>query len=218
MKKPVIDYRNLRLSNIRSGEYRHLLLLLSWPLYLLLYCLSENLISYERCRVMHCRLDDLIPFCELFILPYLGWFVLIFLSLAYFLFYDPENFSRLQKFIILTQVVCMTVYILFPNRQDLRPEVFPRDNLLTRIVGIIYSLDTSTGVCPSLHVAHSLGAAFAWCREPSASRRTKALITAFALLICISVSFVKQHSVLDILAAVPLSFLIGWIVFRNRDQ
>ena len=30
MKKPVVDYRKLRLSNIRTPEYSHLLLLLGW--------------------------------------------------------------------------------------------------------------------------------------------------------------------------------------------
>lgn len=44
MKKPVVDYRKLRLSNIRTPEYSHLLLLLGWVGYFLLYFLTENFI------------------------------------------------------------------------------------------------------------------------------------------------------------------------------
>ena len=62
MKQPVVDYRKLRLSNITSPEYRHLLLLLGWVVYFAFYFLTENLIPAEKCHVMHCFLDDLIPF------------------------------------------------------------------------------------------------------------------------------------------------------------
>ena len=44
MKQPVVDYRKLRLSNITSPEYKHLLLLLGWVVYFAFYFLTENLI------------------------------------------------------------------------------------------------------------------------------------------------------------------------------
>ena len=62
MKQPVVDYRKLRLSNLRSPEFSHLLLLLGWVGYFILYFLTENLIPAEDCYPFHCRLDDLIPF------------------------------------------------------------------------------------------------------------------------------------------------------------
>ena len=44
MKKPVVDYTKLRLSNITSKEYRHLLLLLGWVAYFIMYLVTENFI------------------------------------------------------------------------------------------------------------------------------------------------------------------------------
>ena len=49
MRKPTVDYRKLRLSNVRSPEYRHLLLLLGWLGYFAAYFLTENLILAENC-------------------------------------------------------------------------------------------------------------------------------------------------------------------------
>ena len=215
MKKPVVDYRKLRLSNIRTPEYSHLFLLLGWVGYFLLYFLTENFIPAERCYPVHCWLDDLIPFNEFFLIFYVSWYVLIVISLGYFLLYDVQSFKSLQTYIIITQAVAMTIYILLPSRQDLRPETFSRDNFLTRLMAFIYTVDTSTGVCPSLHVAYSLGIASTWLKKKDASRAVKVFITVLVFFICISVAFVKQHSVVDIFAAIPVGILAEFLVFRN---
>ena len=217
MKKPVIDYRELRLNNLCSPRFSHLFLLLGWVGYFILYLLTENLIPPEACHVVHCALDDLIPFNEFFLIFYCGWYLLIVVSLGYFLFYNVENFRNLQTYIIITQVVAMAIYIIWPSRQDLRPDTFLRDNVLTRTMAFIYSFDTSTGVCPALHVAYSLGIASTWLREKSAHPTVKVLICVLALCICVSVSFVKQHSVIDILAALPLCALAEWLTFGKSS-
>ena len=87
------------------------------------------------------------------------WYALIVVTLAYYFFFDIPRFKQVQIFILITQIIAMTCYVLFPSRQDLRPETFARDNFLTRLMAFIYSFDTSTGVCPSLHVAYSIGIA-----------------------------------------------------------
>lgn len=216
MRKPVVDYRKLRPSNINAPEFAHLKYLLGWVGYFILYFITENLIPAENCHPVHCRLDDLIPFCEYFAIAYTFWYVLIVGSLLYFLLYNVENFKNLQKYIIITQVVAMAVYILYPTRQDLRPETFPRDNFLTDVMGLIYAFDTNTGVCPSLHVAYSLGIASTWCREKSAPWFVKAFVVFAVVMICLSVAFVKQHSVVDIFAALPVCALAEWLVFYRQ--
>ena len=215
MRKPVVDYRTFKLSKIREPQFRHLLFLLGWVGYFILYFLTENFIPYEKCYPVHCWLDDVVPFCEYFVIPYVGWYLLIVGSLIYFALYNPKNFENMSKFIIVTQVVAMVIYILFPTRQDLRPEMFPRENIFTGILGLIYRFDTNTGVCPSLHVAYSVGIASTWLKEKSASKLCKMLITIFCFFVCISVAFVKQHSVVDIFAAIPVCILAEWMVFGN---
>ena len=213
MRKPVVDYRSFKLSKINEPQYRHLLLLLGWPIYFALYFITEQLIPLERCYPIHCFLDDIVPFCEYFVIAYAGWYFLIVGSLIYLALYNPDNFKGMMKFIITTQVVAMIIYIIFPNRQDLRPTEFLNENIFTLIMSLIYKFDTSTNVCPSLHVAYSIGIASTFLKEKSVSKLSKTLITVFCFMICISVAFVKQHSVVDIFAAIPVCIIAEWIAF-----
>lgn len=216
MKKPVVDYRQFRFSKLHEPEFSHLKLLAGWIVYFLLYFLTENLIPLEKCHLMHSALDDIIPFREEFVIFYVGWYGLIVFSLVYFALYHIEAFRNLSKYIIITQLVAMAVYILYPSYQDLRPAAFPRDNFLTDIVAILYHFDTNTGVCPSLHVAYSLGIASVWLKEKDVHWFWKWVITIVVILICLSTAFIKQHSVIDIFWGVVLGCLAEYLVFHCK--
>lgn len=216
MKKPVIDYRTFRLRKLTTPQFSHLWLLLDWVGFFLLFFLTEKFIPADRCFTVHIPLDDFIPFCEWFLIPYALWFGLIVFSLGYFLLYNIRSFKRLQTYIIITQIVAMAIYIIFPTRQDLRPEVFPRDNFLTQCVAFLYAIDTPTGVCPSLHVAYSFGIASVWLREKGISPVFKTFIVLLVALICLSTVFIKQHSALDFFAALPLCLLAEILVFGRN--
>ena len=213
MKRPVVDYRGLRLHNITAPQYNHLLLMLGWVGYFALYFLTENLIPAEACTPIHIWLDDLIPFCEWFVIPYTFWYLLIVASLLYFALYGPESFKKLQTYIFTTQMVAMLIYILYPSRQDLRPEVFPRDNFLTQVLGLIYSFDTNTGVFPSLHCAYSFGILSVWVRQKDVSWWWRGFVVVACLVICVSTAFVKQHSIADFFGAIPLALLAEWVTY-----
>ena len=216
MKQPVVDYKSFKFSRIHEPQYAHIKLLLGWVIYFAFYFLTENLIPRERCHVMHNFIDDLVPFTEWFVIFYVSWFFLIIFSLLHFFLYDIQSFKDLSWFIIITQIVAMAVYILYPNRQDLRPEVFPRQNVFTWVLSIIYAFDTPTGVCPSLHVAYSIGIASVWAKKKDAPVALRVFIVALCVMICLSVMFVKQHSAVDVLWALPVALLAELIVFRRR--
>jgi len=213
MKKPVVDYRTFRLSKLNTPQFSHLKLLLGWVGYFTLYFLTENLIPPEKCTPVHCFIDDLIPFCEGFIIPYVFWYVLIVISLLYFMLYNTDSFRKLQTYIIVTQVVAMACYILFPTRQDLRPAEFPRDNFFTQCISLLYAFDTNTGVCPSLHVAYSLGIASVWTKEKGVSVWWKTFVVIAVVFICLSTMFIKQHSAVDFFAALPVGLLAEFICY-----
>ena len=213
MKKRV-DYRSFRLSKLSTPEFSHLKLLFGWVGYFILYFLTENLIPAKNCHVIHSVLDDLIPFCEWFVLPYVFWYLLIVISLGYFLLYDVDSFKKLQTFIIITQVVAMAVYILYPSCQNLRPTEFPRENLLTDCIGFLYAFDTNTGVFPSLHCAYSIGIASVWLKTKDVSKIWKGFVVLSVILICLSTMFIKQHSALDFFGAIPVCILAELLVFH----
>ncbi len=215
-RKQAYDYSGFSLSRLNDPRFSHLWLLSGWIIYGLSYLLTENLISVEKCHPVHCFVDDLIPFNEFFVIFYAGWYILVFSALAYTLFYDVPRFRKLQTFLIITQLVATIWYILWPSVQNLRPEVFPRDNIFTAVLGIIYTFDTPTCVCPSLHVAFTMGIMSAGLKADYLTKIEKAALCTFAVLICLAVCFVKQHSFLDVIAALPVSLLAELIVY-GRD-
>lgn len=216
MKRQKVDYHGFRLSRINEPQFRHLWLLGTWLIYFALYFLTENLIPAERCHVMHCVLDDWIPFNEYFLIFYTGWYLLVFGSVAYYLIYDVKRFRELDLYIFVTQMVAMFFYIVLPSRQDLRPETFPRENFFTWVMGLIYTFDTDTGVCPSLHVAYSWAIFNVMVKDEHLAKWFKVFLGLFAVMVCLSTSFVKQHSFLDIFAAIPV-VLLGEILIYGKS-
>ncbi len=218
IKPPVVDYRKFRFNKLGTPEFSHLKLLLGWVGYFAAYLLTERLIPAESCTPVHCALDDMIPFCEVFVVPYVLWYLYVAGTLLYFALYNVDGFRKVSKYIIITQIVAMTIYILFPSRQDLRPEVFQRENIFTWIIGALYAFDTSTNVCPSLHVAYSLGIASVWVRERSVGKLWKVLMVTMAVLVCLSTVFIKQHSVLDGVVALPICLFAEWFCFVRKER
>ncbi len=171
----------------------------------------ERLFIRDFYQPVACVLDGYIPFCEYFLLPYLLWFFLLFGMVVYGVFFDVPSFRRFMKFIVLTYTVTLVIYLIFPNCQNLRPTEFSRDNLFTRFMAGFYAYDTNTNVCPSIHVIGAFAVLFGtWHSKHFSGRVWRFLSLILAILISLSTVFLKQHSVLDILAALPLC-LIGYL-------
>ncbi len=214
MRKPTVDYRKFRLSRLNDPEFCHLKWLLYWPIYCLAFTIVERVYQPEKWHVIYCFLDDYIPFCEWFLIPYLFWFVYVAGVLAYGAFYDQRSFANTMKFIALTYSVTVLIYFIYPNCQELRPQVEP-DNLLKWIVADYYRMDTNTNVCPSLHVIGSFAAMFGlWETERFKTPAWRVTNVLAAVIISISTVFLKQHSAVDILAALPLCAIAYPICFK----
>lgn len=212
---PEVDYRQFRLRKLNEPEFSHLKLLLYWPLYGLLFAFVERFYPVDSYHIMHCVLDDYIPFNELFLIPYLFWFIYLGGMLVYTFFYDVDGFKRMMRFIILTYSVTILIYFLFPTAQELRPTEFPRDNALIHFIQGFYAFDTNTNVCPSIHVIGSLAAMFtSWHSKAVPKGAWRWASTICSVLICLSTMFMKQHSALDVLAALVLSLPAYWLCWH----
>lgn len=219
MKKPVVDYRRLRVDNLNSDEFKHVKLLLYWPIFGLLFLFVERIYQVDSYYVMHCSLDDKIPFCEWFLIPYLFWFVYLVGMHLYTLLYDVEAFRCLMKYIMITYSAAILIYLIFPTCQELRPMVFERENVLTAFIRGFYVFDTNTNVCPSIHVIGSLAVMETALHAKSiSSKKWRMAFVAVAVLICMSTVFMKQHSVLDVIAAMPICMLAHGSCFGKRKE
>lgn len=217
--KPVVDYRRFRWSRRKDPEFSHLKYLLFWPVFGFFFLLVERLWIRQSYFPISCSWDARIPFCEYFLIPYEFWFVFLAGIHIYTLLYDVDSFRKLEQFIILTYSVAMITYILFPNCQQLRPESFERDNFFTRFLSLFYAFDTNTNVFPSIHVIGSVAvAACAWnCRRFSGVFWRIGFV-AMAVLISISTVFLKQHSILDVLAGAVVCIPAYWLVYRKPEE
>lgn len=200
----MVDYRKLRPSNITSPEYRHLLLLLYWPIYGLTFLILERGLTLTY-HPVESALDAKIPFCEYFVPAYYFWFVFLIGIHFYTAFFDVPAFKKLMYFIIITYTLTSIIYIIYPTKQELRPAEFARDNIFVIIVKGLYDFDTNTNVCPSLHVIGSFAVLFTsrHCGRLRTFWRQLGFISA-TVLICLSTVFLKQHSVIDIWAALAV--------------
>lgn len=166
---------------------------------------------------MHCRLDDLIPFSEWFVIPYYLWFPFVAVTVAYFLFTSKKDYYKCCSFLFIGMTICLFIYTIWPNGQDLRPDLttLGRDNVFIRIVSNLYATDTHTNVCPSIHVYNSIGIVIAIFHSEKLKQikwmKYSSLI--LAILICLSTVFLKQHSVIDGICAILLAAVMYVIVY-----
>lgn len=204
-------YKDLRWNNLTTKKYRHLLLVLYWPVYGLMFLFLERilpmLVNVEYHEI-YCTLDQYIPFCEWFTIPYYYWFIFLIGFGAYWLLYDPPMFGDWMWNVILMYSATVVIYLVYPNMQALRPTEFPRDNLLVDVVKYLYDFDTNTNVCPSIHVLGS----FTVCFTGLHSKQFKGFWWKFffivsTVLISISTVFLKQHSLWDLIFAVVVGAL-----------
>ncbi|MBO5112241.1 MAG: phosphatase PAP2 family protein [Lachnospiraceae bacterium] len=166
-------------------------------------------------NLIHMNLDDKIPFCEVFIVPYLLWFVYISAVVLYFFFKDKQDYYRACTFLFTGMTVFLVVSTLWPNGHHLRPAVMPRDNIFSTMVAMLYKTDTPTNLWPSIHVYNSLGAHFAVFRNEKLQR--KPVVHIGSLVLCVSIilstMFLKQHSVFDVLTAFIMAAVMYIVVY-----
>lgn len=198
-------------------QYRHALpLILYGIIYMLWFTYLEKTVT-SHYRLIHYRPDDLIPFCEVFIIPYLLWFAYVATVIVYFFFKDKDDYFRACTFLFTGMTVFLIVSTLWPNGHDLRPTVMPRENLFTQLVSRLYRTDTPTNLWPSIHVYNSLGCHFAVMK--SARLEQKKGIRACSLFLCVSIilstMFIKQHSVFDVTTAFIMAAVMYGIVYRS---
>ena len=184
--------------------------------YLATFALIEN---WNRLHytVIHTAVDDMIPFCEVFIIPYLMWFVYAFGFAFYMFLQDEKSYHEVAAFLVIGMTIFLALSVVFPNILLLRPETMPRNNVFTYMVERLYAVDTPTNVTPSIHVYNSLCVMIAvWKTDAKLvrSRVSKTAMTVLGFLIILSTMFLKQHSFSDVIIATGLALFSYILVYR----
>lgn len=89
-------------------KYKHAWLLLYAFIYLPWFCYLEKTVT-RNFHVMHASLDDLIPFNEYFIVPYLLWFLYVGAAIFYFLITSKEDYYKLCIFLFSGMTISLII-------------------------------------------------------------------------------------------------------------
>ena len=169
-----------------------------------------------KVHIIHSAIDDHIPFCEYFIIPYLAWFFYVFIVMAYLFLENKTDYLRACAFLFTGMTVFLIVYTIWPNGQNLRPAVMPRNNIFTQMVAGLYASDTPNNIFPSIHVFNSIGCNIALHRNERLKKHHIVLAssTILSTLIILATMFLKQHSFFDVISAILMSVVMYVIVYR----
>lgn len=149
--------------------------------------------------------DDMVPLIPVFIIPYVGYFFVVFGSVV--VLWETPYISRFLISYIVSYVFAGIFWYLLPNGVA-RPKI-PDNDVFSRLTKFIYKYDDDTNGFPSAHVfstlicSHFLAIAFP---------ESAAFIWGGATVVALSTIFVKQHYVIDIVGGLivfVLSVAIG---------
>lgn len=216
MKKKYEKWTGRTVDRAMFGDILHLALpiLIYAPIYMIWFIAIEKH-TFSHYSIIHTAIDDMIPFTEIFVIPYYTWFLYVSLTLLFFLLsFDVEDYYKNFIFLATGMTVFLVVSTLFPNMHHLRPVVMPRDNVFTHLVQLIYNTDSSANLWPSIHVYNSLGTMIAVHHSKRCGRKAKIVSDFIGISIILSTMFIKQHSVYDVITAFIMA-TICYIVFYH---
>ena len=197
-------------------RYKHAVLLLYLFLYMPWFGWLNGHTPTQDPTPVYCALDDMIPFCEWFVIPYFLWFAYIVVGHIFLFFTSQDDFVRMCIFLYTGMTICLIIYTLWPNCQELRVDydTLGRTNILIEAIAALQSSDTPCNVFPSIHCLNSIGMHIALAKSEHMGKHRNAIVGAsliLCILIIMSTVLVKQHSILDVFGsfalAVPLYFL-----------
>lgn len=203
------------------NKYKHAIpMLLYMAVYLIWFAWLEKT-NVKNYQIIHVAPDDYIPFCEVFVVPYLLWFVYVAAVVIFLFFKNKQDYSKACTFLCAGMTVFLVISTLWPNGHDLRLTEMPRDNCFTRLVSFLWKTDTPTNLWPSIHVFNSMGAHFAVMRnqELASMKHGKMIRIASGILavsIILSTMLIKQHSVFDVSTGILMGTVMYAVVYRRE--
>lgn len=150
-------------------RYSHIWILSYAFIYLPWFSYLEKTVTRDY-YVIHTALDDLIPFSEYFIVPYLLWFVYVAGTILFFFFKNKQTYYRLCIYLFTGMTLSLVICTIFPNGTDLRTVVDPGKNVFSWMISVLHKADTNTNIFPSIHVFNSLVVHITICKSDELGR------------------------------------------------
>jgi membrane-associated phospholipid phosphatase len=182
--------------------------LLLIPLFHTFYNLLNN--DQRGAQLLITKVDEWIPFVDVFIIPYIIWYPFIFLTLAYICWKDRLTYWKTLTTMLLAMLACYFIYFVFQTHVP-RPEL-QGEGFFTTLVKVIYANDEPYNAFPSIHSLTSFLMLYGIMKAKNINKKVVATISITAILIIISTLFVKQHVILDAISAILLGYIFYQVV------
>lgn len=182
-----------------------LIWLLLFPILNINYILAANIAKVGK--NIEISLDKVIPFKSIFIIPYIYWYIFIFVGLIYILYKNRVEYGRIFISIVIGMCCCYIIYYIFPTQIN-RP-LIDNSNILNKLVNFIYNKDKPFNCFPSIHVLNTY---FIMRYTRYIYNKKFFYYTQIVgVLIILSTVLIKQHFVLDIVGSIILSELVMFL-------
>ena len=186
---------------------RHLIPIAVWfVIYMGLFGFLE-IVPPKDVHLIHCALDDRIPNMAIFIYPYVSWFPYIVVCAALAIKnLDDRQFKKAVLVLTMGMNIFLFISYVWPTGLDLRESiVYDLHTLSGNLLKFVQTVDTPKSVFPSMHVYVTLVLQYTLEMQ-------KKLVPAWgiwvgrvlAVLIVLSTMFTKQHSAVDVTAAIVM--------------
>lgn len=179
-----------------------------WPLYV--YINQLELHQHFKKHILKIWLDEIIPFEPIWVFVYASMYVAVILPFVYVK--DKLLYRRMFFSFSLTGLIAYVVFLVFPTYDILRPVTNPFD-FQRFFLAIDNAHDSPYNCFPSLHVGFSMTAGL-WTYYADRSRFGAGFLI-WCILVSISVLFVKEHYIADLLFGAVLSITLFLIFSRN---
>lgn len=192
-------------------------------IYFIIYLIWFMLIEHRNdvnFTIIHMKIDDYIPFCEYFVIPYFCWFAYVAVFVFLFIFFDKEGYYKLFTTLVTGMTIFLVISTVWPNAHELRVnlDTLGRSNMFTWMIAGLYKTDTSTNLVPSIHVYNSIVVHMAVMKSDVMNKKKWIPIGSGVLcvLIVMSTVFIKQHSMFDVIAGILLSIVMYLAVYVGK--
>ena len=204
-------------------KYKHSLLVLYFFLYMPYFMFLNTFTpSRDDVFVMYSKLDDYIPFLEIFAIPYFLWFAYIAVGYIFFNADFPRRICTHVYFSVHRHDGVPSLFIrFFPNCQQLRVDydTLGRSNVLIDWIRSLQNMDSSYDVFPSIHCLNSIGMHIAIAKSKQITKCRRLIVWSsliLAILIIMSTVFIKQHSILDVFGAFALAVPLLFLAYKPK--
>lgn len=185
---------------------KEILLVLVVSIWALCYFSINAFTEGKETHILALPFENKIPFIPYFIIFYFSTYVLAIFP--YFIVKDIVDYRNAVLAYLVVIFISSIVYLIYPV-ETIRPG-FIVDNIFLKMVAILYSVAKPYNLFPSMHVSLSALAGIICFKY---NKKLGYWLIFWLMMVMLSTLFVKQHYIVDLVAALVLAFLVYYLFF-----